>query len=305
MVAPSKAFTKDPVPEIKETGSNWIALIPYAFTSHGKAEVRYNENKWQWWGEQPEGIRESIRLAKAQGLKIMLKPQVYIHRGWVGNLDFHSEKEWIMWEEQYKRYLMIFVQIAIDEHVEMICIGTEIYLSATKRATFWIELIADIRKVYHGKLTFSANWDHYRNIPFWNQLDYIGISAYFPLLEDKQPEKDKLMNAWKPYTVEMKEFSKNLHKKILFTEFGYLCVDGCAGKTWELEMNIASHPINQTAQATSLDALLETFMKETFWAGGFLWKWFPNMDGHEGYPERDYTPQGKAAEFILKKWYSK
>ena len=76
-----------------------------------------------------EGIRESIRLAKAQGLKIMLKPQVYIHRGWVGNLDFHSEKEWIMWEEQYKKYVMIFVQIAMDEHVEMICIGTEIYLS--------------------------------------------------------------------------------------------------------------------------------------------------------------------------------
>jgi hypothetical protein len=30
---------------------------------------------------------------------------------------------------------------------------------------------------------------------------------------------------------------------------------------------------------------------------------FPNMRGHEGYPERDYTPQGKMAEEILRKWY--
>jgi len=40
-----------------------------------------------------------------------------------------------------------------------------------------------------------------------------------------------------------------------------------------------------------------------WWAGGFLWKWFPNGEGGEGYNDRDYTPQGKKAEQILKECY--
>ena len=26
-------------------------------------------------------------------------------------------------------------------------------------------------------LTYSANWDHFQHVPFWNALDFIGISG--------------------------------------------------------------------------------------------------------------------------------
>jgi hypothetical protein len=28
------------------------------------------------------------------------------------------------------------------------------------------------------------------------------------------------------------------------------------------------------------------------------------MQGHEGNPDKDYTPQGKRAEKVLKRWFS-
>jgi len=63
--------------------------------------------------------------------------------------------------------------------------------------------------------------------------------------------------------------------------------------------------INERAQANALNSLYEIFSQQEFWAGGFLWKWFPNMQGHEGYPDKDYTPQGKIAEDVISEWYGK
>ena len=72
-----------------------------------------------------------------------------------------------------------------------------------------------------------------------------------------------------------------------------------------MEKEVHKRSINQQAQANAIEALFESFWNESFWAGGFLWKWFPDMQGHEGYPEKDYTPQGKIAEETIKNWYEK
>lgn len=82
-----------------------------------------------------------------------------------------------------------------------------------------------------------------------------------------------------------------------------MSVDGCAGRGWEVERRVKSLKINELAQTNALDALHRTFAKETWWQGGFLWKWFPDGQGHEGYIERDYTPQGKQAAVVLRKWH--
>ena len=94
-----------------------------------------------------------------------------------------------------------------------------------------------------------------------------------------------------------------MNKPVLFTEYGYLSVDGCCGKTWELEDKIKACEVNEDCQANAIEGILSTFANEDWWAGGFLWKWFPNGHGHEGYPLKDYTPQGKSALKTLKRYY--
>lgn len=302
LVAPPSKFISNPIIPLKEVHANWVALIPYGFSRKGQPQVYFNSNR-QWWGEREEGIEESIRLAKDQGLKIMLKPQVWIRGGWVGAEYFEKEEDWKIWESTYREYILTFARMAQKYHVDMFCVGTEYGIAVVKRELFWRDLIDEIREFYSGELIYSANWDDYETVPFWDDLDYVGISSYFPLAGSKTPSVFYLKLKWRRVKSELRRYSKKMGKKIVFTEFGYLSVDGSAGKTWELENQIRELPVNEMAQANAYEALFSSFSEERFWHGGFLWKWFPDGHGHEGYIEKDYTPQGKVSLGTLAEWY--
>jgi len=147
--------------------------VVFAFNSISNPKVSYGSSG-QWWGERKEGVVKSIQLAKAQGLKIMIKPQVWMHSTWVGDMDFRQESDWKIWEESFREYIMTFVDLAIEHDVEMICVGTEFRNAVKEREQFWRNLITEIRSKYDGKLTYSANWDDYEKVPFWDLLDFIG-----------------------------------------------------------------------------------------------------------------------------------
>ncbi len=302
-VAPPKPFSQNPMPAVQKVSASWIAVIPYGFTRKNESHVYYNNKNWQWWGERPEGVIESIRLAKEAGIKVLLKPQVYIPGSWPGGLDFDTEEEWTAWESTYETFILEFTDIAAKQQVEALCIGTEFKMSTSKRPAFWRKLIQKIRTRYTGQLTYAANWDEYQTISFWDDLDFIGVDAYFPLVDQKAPSIKQLKKAWAGPKKALEQVATTFNKPILFTEFGYLSVDGCTYNNWELEAKVKQMPINEQAQADAYEALFQSFWDEPWWHGGFLWKWFPNGEGHEGYVERDYTPQGKLGEETLRKWY--
>lgn len=303
LVAPPDPFSSNPIPAITQAGAGWIAVVPYAFTRQGQASVRYHENGNHWWGERPEGVRETIRIAHEAGVRVMLKPQVYVPRSWTGSLSFETAEDWANWEADYERYILRMARLADSTQVDLFCIGTEFRTSVARNPVFWSSLIKKVRNVYNGKLVYSANWDDWEDVPFWKELDFIGLSGYFPLVEGDTPTVAALKNAWKPICKRLHTFSREQGRPVLFTEYGYLSVDGSGWRNWELENGIKNRPVNEQAQANCLEALLSTMQAEEWWAGGFLWKWFPNMRGHEGYPERDYTPQGKLGAAVLEKWY--
>jgi len=45
----------------------------------------------------------------------------------------------------------------------------------------WDNLIADVRAVFTGKLTYSANWSTASQVTFWSKLDYVALDGYVPL----------------------------------------------------------------------------------------------------------------------------
>ncbi len=304
LVAPPEPFTENPMVAIKAVHADWIAVVPYGFTRKGETKVYFNTQR-QWWGERTEGIVETVKKAHEAGIKVMLKPQIYVPGDWTGTLNFETVAEWEKWEKGYEEYTLEMAKIAQDEGVDLFCFATEFKIAIQNRPEFWVGLIRKIRAVYQGSVTYAANWDNYNNIPFWSELDYVGINAYFPLCDTKNPTEAELTKAWQPVVKAIENFQCEVNKPIIFTEFGYLSVDACASKTWELEAKVHDIAINEAAQATALNALFSTFWDKNWWAGGFLWKWFPDMQGHEGYPEKDYTPQGKKAESIVKNWYGK
>jgi hypothetical protein len=285
--------------ELNMVCPEWVAIIPYAYIRQGDSEVFYNDSKYQWWGETSKGIYRTIELAKEDGKKIMLKPQVWFVHDWIGNLPLQTESEMKVFKESYSEYILEYARLAQLMEIEMFCVGTELKSALNNHPELLNELIKEVRCVYDGSLTYAANWDNYMNIPIWNELDVIGINAYFPLSGRKTPEVEYLIQLWKDKSSELEKLSKRFDKKIWFTEYGYLSVDHAADKTWELESRIHELSINEVAQSNALDAFYQTWKNSKFIVGGFLWKWFPEGQGHEGYPEKDYTPQGKEAMLVL------
>jgi len=303
-VATPKPFSAKAFVDIENVCANFIAVIPYAFTRGDDPHVSFNNN-FQWWGESIAGVSATIDSAHAHNMSVMLKPQVFVGRVWIGDLTFANDSLWQIWEKDYSNYILQFAQLAADKKIALFSVGTEITKSVRLRPAFWKKFIPEIKKIYSGKLVYAANWNDYEEVTFYDQLDYIGIDAYFPLDTSKTPNVENLLQKWKPIATELEAFSKKINKPVLFTEAGYLSVDGCGGKNWELEKTRKTSPINEIAQSNAYAALLTEFQDKKYFAGVFWWKWFPDKMGHEGAMERDYTPQNKLAARVLKQFYCK
>jgi hypothetical protein len=299
LVAPIKELKNTTFDELKAHHINSISLIPYAFVDVENASVHYN-NKRQWWGERTEGIIASNQLAHEYKMMVMLKPHLWInHNFYTGNLDFATDAEWKKWEADYEKYILDFAQLAQQEKIELFCFGTELGNSVAKRPEYWSQLIQKIKKIYTGKLTYAANWDDFDKVPFWNELDYIGIDAYFPLSDATTPAVADLNEAWQQHILKMEKLQAKTNKKILFTEFGYRNSDQAAKEPWKENQS----GINNLAQANAYESLFQTLTQKKWFAGGFAWKWYADAYHKEPNNSIDYTPQEKPALETIKKWY--
>lgn len=301
LVSPPNVISQADVASVDSVGANWVSIIPYAF-SHGHTPQVYFDHERQWWGERTEGTRKLIEFAQHAGLKIMLKPHVWVQGdGWTGDFVLETESNWTAWEKAYSQYILTYAKMAEKYHVEMLCIGTEFRQVVKRRHEFWSGLIAVVRKTYNGKLTYAANWDNYTQVNFWDDLDYIGIDSYYPLSEDKTPTTSELIIAWKPIKDSLQKLSETYNKPILFTEYGYKSCDYATAGHWITDKK--EEVYNTTVQENAYQALYEVFWKQNWVAGGFLWKWFPYDARSLNGENTAFTPQRKPVKKIIKRWY--
>lgn len=305
LVAPPREPDTMALAPVRAMGGEWVAIVPYGFCRKNDPHFTFSENRkdkgnWQWWGETPAGVAGTVQMAKKQGLKTMLKPHVWMQGGSHLDLEFTTEADWQSFEHDYSQYILHFAKVADSLKVDLYCITTELDRFAIARPAFWESLIRQVRRIYKGPLTYAANWDRYERIPFWRQLDYIGVDAYFPLSDDREPSVTALAKGWKPHLKRLRQTSDEWQKPILFTEFGYRSCDHTAQRPWESETDCV---VNPTAQANAYQALIEAVWPQPWFAGGFAWKWFMHVDPR--HHERDqYSPQGKMAEQMLSKHWS-
>jgi len=301
-VASPRRVTDSVITPIININANWVTLMPFGFMKNlDNPQIQYNSDR-QWWGESKEGIEQTALLFKARGIKVMLKPQLWIGRGsFTGHINMDTEEKWRLLEKQYETFIIDFASHAQETGFDMFCIGTELNTFVSKRPDYWGNLIDKIRKVYKGKITYAENWDSYTNVPFWRKLDYIGVDAYFPL-NNSQIITLKLLNeGWKKHKKGLKELSHKEKKQILFTEYGYRSIDYAAKEPW----SSAENSVNSENQKIALKAIFDNFWMEPWFAGGFLWKWYGHTNSARGTFNSDYTPQNKPAENLIKENYGK
>lgn len=302
VASPQKIDTKHVTPLVN-LNANWAAVMPFGYIkSLNTPKVIFNIER-QWWGERYEGAKQTITLLQNQGISVMLKPQIWVwHGAFTGNIDMETEEDWQLLERTYADFILLYAKLAEEMQIPLLCIGTELHTFVQKRPQFWEELITQIRKQYTGKLTYAENWDQINNVPFWQDLDYIGIDAYFPLSEGKSPKVEELRLSWQKHKVAISELNKKTKTPILFTEYGYRSIDYNAKKPWDTKRT--PNNTNMEAQTNALIAIYEEFWQEDWFAGGFLWKWFHNHTESGGTLDNRFTIQNKPAQNITKKYYA-
>ena len=298
VVAPYNPIEDRVLQPILDVHANSISLMPYSFCSAQNPIVVYN-HKEQWWGEKDEGVIECIKKAQKKKLSVMLKPHLWIRGMYTGTFSLPGENEWKLWETSYRLFILHYATIADSLHVELFCIGTELGKTIKERPSFWSSLIDTIKQTYHGKLTYAANWDDYKDFPYWEKLDYIGVDAYFPLAKLETPDINSLIKSWQKYRDDLQRVSSIHHRQVIFTEYGYRNVDYNTSEPWKEDKGNQ----NNKAQANALEAFYQSFSGRKWFAGGFVWKWYLDNAFHQG-AKIDYTPQDKPAAKIIENWYT-
>lgn len=301
-VASNNPVTSEVIQPAVNTNANWVTLMPFGFMkTTSERTIQYN-SKRQWLGETKKGISKTALEFHNQKIKVMLKPQIWIpNGGFTGTIAMKNEDDWLALEKSYENFILDYAQVAQDGKFELFCIGTELSSFVVARPLYWKKLIQKIKKIYTGKITYAENWDSYKKVPFINDLDFIGIDAYFPLAKEKTPTVAAIEKEWKPIKAALKEFSLKHKKTILFTEFGYQSKDFTTLEPWNFSK---TSPVNLIAQRNALEAIFNQFWNEKWFAGGFLWKWYDYKNAG-GIADSDYTVQNKPALKLVSDWFKK
>ncbi len=302
-VASGIAVTQEHITPVAKINANYAAIMPFGFLKDLQhPEIVFNTDR-QWFGETSEGAKQYAGELRKKGLKIMLKPQIWVWRGeFTGYIKMTNETDWKALELAYTKFALNHAQLAQEMKAEIYCIGTELEQFVSNRPDYWKNLIKNIKKIYKGKLTYAANWDEFKRTPFWKELDYIGVDAYFPVSNSKTPTVLECLEGWENHKEVIKRISDaNDSKPVLFTEFGYRSVDYSGKKPWRSDRSMSQ--VNFEAQTNTTQALFETFWNEDWFAGGFLWKWYHNHDQVGGENNNRFTPQNKPVEVLIKNHY--
>ena len=301
-VASREKVGQQHVDEILNINANHAAVMPFGFIREINSPHIIFDTERQWYGETKNGAKQYIEMLQKNGVKVMLKPQIWIWRGeFTGTLKMQSEEDWQTLENSYEKFMLAYAGLAQDTKVSILCVGTELEQFVKNRPEFWKKLVVNIKEVYKGKLTYAANWDEYPRTTFWEDLDYIGIDAYFPLSEERTPSVAQLKQGWEKHKDKMKALSIEKGKPILFTEYGYRSMDFTAKKPWLVDRN--EDKVNLDGQVNAKKAIFEEFWKEDWFAGGYVWKWFINHDKAGGGKDNRFTPQNKPAQLVIRDHY--
>jgi hypothetical protein len=273
---------------LKRTGATAIAVVPF-FWQRGPRDPDLARGDDMGDGE----LRAAIRAARAAGLRVMVKPHVWVEGSWAGAIDLQDDDAWRRWFVHYRAALLQVARIAGEEDAESLAIGTE--LKASSARPEWREIINAVRAVFSGTLTYAAhNLEEAERVPFWSDLDRIGITLYPQLGADG--DRDMRRRTMRATADRLEALAARVGKRVVVAEIGLRSAAGAAAMPWQsAEERVAAPAL--ALQAEVLQDWLAALDRPAI-VGVLVWRWF--TDPAAGGPtDTDFTVQHKPAEPML------
>jgi hypothetical protein len=285
---------------LTETNTEWIAInFAWAQTNTTSHDIHVDPNRTT----TTTSVEHAITTAHILGLKVMLKPMVDTLEEektqgyptvWRGMIQPSDE-----WFESYSNFINSFAEFAEQNDVELFSVGCELKATTGEKEQ-WEQVIAGVRERYSGPITYSADWTNYRNIEWWDSLDYVGLDAYFPLTFKNNPSFEELENAWTYHADEIENWISTINMPVIFTEIGYRSGDG----TNSIPSNFWSEmSVDLQEQRDCYEAAFQALWNRSWFYGFYWWTWI--HDPEKGGPDDpNHTPQNKPAQDVVTNWYS-
>lgn len=289
---------------LRGVGVNAIAVIPFGFQNSVASTTIASLGA----DETDEELTQALFVAHGLGQKVMLKPQLWIGGGtFSGEIRFSDATERAQWFRSYRALILHYARLAEQEGFDLLCIANELG-GMSPHEDEWRALIAEIRRVYRGPITYAANWgEEFESVSFWDALDYIGLNHYYPLraADDSAAVRtvqvsDLVSGAEKVARV-VETISQKYARPVIFTEIGYPSFRGGTAEPWA-EDRRRSGALEE--QAAAYEACFRVYANKPWLRGMFWWKWNSNGRGG-GEQDRSFTPMRKPAAEVLHAWYER
>ena len=272
--------------------------------------LTHHNNDSTYITQSNEAWIKRIKFTREAGYKVFVKPHVWLSQPsegkWRSDIFPSNDENWEIWKSHYRDFIYRYARIAEIGNADMFCIGAELSRLAVEKPAFWTELIEEIRNIFSGELTYAANWHgEYQDIQFWNELDHIGVQAYFPLVEIECPTVDEISLGWQQYIPELEAVQNKFGKKVLFTELGYRSSTRGAIKPWEWNEHLSEgeRALSLETQANCYEAFFNTIWDQDWFGGVHIWQFNSHYYDRDNSKNTDFTPQGKPAEVIIAKGF--
>lgn len=267
-------------------GVDSIALVPYGGGRAHEPGIRYGNP-----GMEPdEGIAILTGVAHQLGMKVMLKPQLWVYPGgYPGVIRMPDAATTRQWFEQYKGFAEYYARLAERLHIDLYCVGTE-FVHMSKHADDWRGIVAKVREIYDGPLVYAATQgEEFENVAFWDALDYIGLNNYYPLPDDFSTG-DILRK--------VEAVQKKYNKPVILTEAGYVSMEWPNRAPWDE----TPRALSLEHQARGYEAIFKAFWDKPWFAGVYWWRVGSNGEG--GPEDGRHTPWGKPAMDVVSRYYT-
>lgn len=269
-------------------GADAVALTPYLWQpAAGSADVVRGSDT------PDEALLPGIRQARELGLRVLVKPHLWVNTGRPGEARMADDAGWRRWFTAYTAALVAMARGAQEAGAEALSIGTAIR-AATSRPE-WREVIAAVRPVFRGRLLYvAADTEDAEAFPHWNLLDAVGLRLYAPLgADDRGAEWQAVMTR---EAERLDRLAQRTRKPVWVAELGIRSAAGAAANPALSAEERPSAP-DQRVQAEALARWLRRLDRPSVQAV-LLWRWFTDP-ARGGVADTDYTPQGKLAEGVL------
>lgn len=284
----------------------WISVTPFGWQDRLGGTVIETNGDAGYWSESDSGIVELARMAHARGLRLALKPHLWVMDGSGGGklaeLDPGTPEGWRAWFRSYREFLLRYAALAETAKVDLLIIGAELARATTRHPGEWRALIAETRRVYRGPVTYAANWyEEVEGIEFWDDLDFIGVQAYYPLAEAAGADGAALERGWARPLATLEKISARWGKPVVFTEIGWKSTADGAVRPWEWPEDSSQllSRVSTRAQANAYEAFFRAVWPKPWFGGAYFWKWYGRHERTGGAGDPDFTPQNKPAEAVL------